>query len=215
MLLQKISALFIFGIVYTLPEPLLDNKSSNLKHDVDRLGQQENEDQFLSPNWFIPIVFHKFNQEKSHEYFRNEFQSNSWQNELTENFFLNHQQADPMTNLIQPSIMNIVPIPLKNQFFPFPVIKPYVIQQPTITTNGKILIENLLGGIPFKCAGRPSGHYRDDYLCDVFHACVHGQQQKTYSCPFVGEAQYFDDNTQKCEFVKENPFGCSTKIFYY
>lgn len=215
MLLQKISALLILGIVHTLPDFLLDNDYSNLKHDIDRKDQIDNEDRFLASNWFFPFVFHNFNQQNSQENFRNQFQSSSLQNELPEKLFLNHQPVDSMTNIIQPSIMNIVPIPLKNQFFPFPIIKPYVIQQPTITASGKVVIENLLGGIPFKCTGRPSGHYRDDYICDVFHACVHGQQQKTYSCPFVGEAQYFDDITQKCEFVKENLFGCSTKIFYY
>lgn len=92
---------------------------------------------------------------------------------------------------------------------------PYAIQQATITNSGETIIENLIGGVPFNCAGKPTGHYRDTHFCDVFHACVFGQQRKSYSCPFVGEAQYFDDITRKCEFVRNNPLGCATNAFYH
>lgn len=92
---------------------------------------------------------------------------------------------------------------------------PFPIQAPTITNNGETIIETLVGGVPFNCIGRPTGHYRDSHFCDVFHACVYGQQRKTYACPFVGEAQYFDEITRKCEFVRNNPLGCASNAFYH
>lgn len=92
---------------------------------------------------------------------------------------------------------------------------PYLIQQQTITSSGETIIENLIGGIPFDCSTRPTGHWRDSIYCDIFHACVFGQQKKTYSCPFVGEHTYFDDYTHKCEFVRANPSGCSSNAFLH
>ena len=103
-----------------------------------------------------------------------------------------------------------VPLPV-----PVPGAGPYPIQQQTLTVSGEAIVENLVGGIPFNCAGKPTGHYRDSNFCDVFHACVFGQRQKTYSCPFVGEHSYFDDVSRKCEFVKSNPLGCASNAFYH
>lgn len=83
---------------------------------------------------------------------------------------------------------------------PVPVLPPgavYPIQQPTITNTGETIIENLIGGIPFDCRGKPTGHWRDHRFCDVFHACVFGIQRKTYSCPFVGERTYFDEISRR------------------
>ena len=77
------------------------------------------------------------------------------------------------------------------------------------------IIENLIGGVTYSCDGKPTGHFRDSHFCDVFHACVFGQQQKTYACPFVGEAQYFDEESRKCEFVRSNPEGCTSKVFFH
>lgn len=91
---------------------------------------------------------------------------------------------------------------------------PFSIQQPTITQNGETIVENLIGGLEFNCQGKATGHYRDKKFCDVFHACVFGKRRKTYACPFVGEAQYFDDLTRRCEFVSNNPQGCELNQFY-
>lgn len=93
-------------------------------------------------------------------------------------------------------------------------IQPYPIQLPTITSTGEIIIENLIGGISFDCSDKKTGHYQDTNYCDIFHACVHREQRKTYSCPFVGGKLYFDELTRKCEFVQSNPLGCLTNIFF-
>ncbi|CAF1002984.1 unnamed protein product [Brachionus calyciflorus] len=79
------------------------------------------------------------------------------------------------------------------QLTPFLPYNPFPIQQKTQTSSGEVIIENLIGGLPFNCLNKPTGHFRDSFFCDVFHACVYGQQRKTYSCPFVGELVYFDD----------------------
>lgn len=93
--------------------------------------------------------------------------------------------------------------------------KPYWIQQKTVTNTGEIIIEKLVGGIKFDCSSRPTGHWRDSIYCDIFHACVFGHQRKTYSCPFVGEYTYFDEFTHRCEFLRANPSGCSTRVFFH
>lgn len=101
---------------------------------------------------------------------------------------------------------------------PVPVLPPgavYPIQQPTITNTGETIIENLIGGIPFDCRGKPTGHWRDHRFCDVFHACVFGIQRKTYSCPFVGERTYFDEISRRCEFVNKGQGGCSINAYYH
>lgn len=92
---------------------------------------------------------------------------------------------------------------------------PFAIQQPAIGATGEIIIENLVGGIPYNCIGRPSGHYRDNRFADIFHACVHGSQRKTYACPIVGERTYFDEVTRRCEFVNRNPNCCVNVSFYH
>ena len=91
---------------------------------------------------------------------------------------------------------------------------PYPIQQPTITNTGETIMENLLAGLPFNCVGLPTGHHRDSKYCNIFHACVYGQQRKTYLCPFVGEHTYFDEVTRRCEFVRNNPSVCASSVFY-
>lgn len=57
--------------------------------------------------------------------------------------------------------------------------------------------EELVSGIPFDCRGRPNGHWRDQRYCDVFHACISGEQKKTYSCAQLGERIYFDETTRR------------------
>ncbi len=92
-------------------------------------------------------------------------------------------------------------------------VAPYAIQQPVISATGELIIENTLGGVDFDCRFLPSGHWRDNNFCDVYHACVHGYHRKTYTCPIVGERTYFDELTQRCEFVNRNPNGCSVNRF--
>jgi hypothetical protein len=84
----------------------------------------------------------------------------------------------------------------------------YPIHQPTITNTGETIIENLVGGIPFDCRGRSTGHWRDNKYCDIFHACVYGIQRKTYVCPYVGERTYFDETTRRYHLYPtfNNPF---------
>ncbi len=91
--------------------------------------------------------------------------------------------------------------------------KPFPIQQPVLSYTGEIIIENTVGGISFDCRGLPTGHWRDPHFCDVFHACVYGYHRKTYTCPIVGLRTYFDEKTQKCEFVHMNPAGCSINSY--
>ncbi len=90
---------------------------------------------------------------------------------------------------------------------------PFPIQQPVLSYTGEIIIENTVGGIAFDCRGLPTGHWRDPQFCDVFHACVHGYHRKTYTCPIVGLRTYFDEITQKCEFVHMNPAGCGINSY--
>ncbi|RNA44678.1 hypothetical protein BpHYR1_003245, partial [Brachionus plicatilis] len=109
------------------------------------------------------------------------------------------EQAQPMQQNFQPPVSPFQVQPSVASSGPYPI------RQPTITNNGETIIENLIGGIVFNCQGKPTGHHRDTKFCDVFHACVFGQQKKTYSCPFVGENTYFDDVTRRCEFIRNNP----------
>jgi hypothetical protein len=98
---------------------------------------------------------------------------------------------------------------------PAPVVPvgPYPVQQPIVSAQGDVIVENTIGGIPFDCRGRPTGHWRDTRFCDIFHACVHGYQRKTYACPIVGERTYFDEITKRCEFISKNPLGCTVNVF--
>jgi hypothetical protein len=59
------------------------------------------------------------------------------------------------------------------------------------------LNQQLLTNVPFECGDRRDGHWRDLRYCDVFHACVDGEQKRSYGCPQVGERFYFDDITQR------------------
>lgn len=96
-----------------------------------------------------------------------------------------------------------------------PEYRPYIIQQQTYTNTGELIIENLIGGVPFDCTYKPTGHWRDGQYCDIFHACVFGQQRKSYACPFVGERTYFDEVSRRCEFARLNPNACASNLFYY
>lgn len=89
-------------------------------------------------------------------------------------------------------------------------LKPFLIQTPVVSYTGEVILENTIGGIPFDCTTRPTGHWRDTNFCDIFHACVWGNQRKTYLCPIIGERTYFDEVTQRCEFVHLNPSVCMT-----
>jgi hypothetical protein len=60
--------------------------------------------------------------------------------------------------------------------------------------------EELVSGIPFDCRNKANGHWRDGKLCDVFHACIGGEQRKTYSCAQVGDRTYFDEITKRYAF---------------
>ncbi|CAF1075776.1 unnamed protein product [Brachionus calyciflorus] len=142
--------------------------------------------------------------------------------EPSKHLFLNQKPIRPVVQLApaQWSLPLQVQLPFQVQAQPpivavIPAQKPFPIQQSTLAITGEVIIENLLGGIAFNCLGRVTGHYRDTHFCDVFHACVHGQQQKTYTCPFVGESTYFDESTRRCEFVKNNPLACHSKVFYH
>lgn len=84
-------------------------------------------------------------------------------------------------------------------------IAPFPIQKPVVSHTGQIIIENTLGGISFDCRFLPTGHWRDTNFCDVYHACVHGYQRKTYTCPIVGERTYFDEFTQRL-LISKIPF---------
>ena len=122
------------------------------------------------------------------------------------------KKVDPPTGAKQLYQLPIQPV----QFYPTQniVSGPFSIQQPVLSHTGEIIIENTIGGIPFDCRFRPSGHWRDGKYCDVFHACVYGYHRKSYTCPIVGERTYFDEVTQKCEFVSANPAGCTLNAFY-
>ncbi|CAF0749609.1 unnamed protein product [Brachionus calyciflorus] len=74
--------------------------------------------------------------------------------------------------------------------------------------------EELIMGIPFDCRGRSNGHWRDGKFCDVYHACLNNEQKKTYSCAQLGEKTYYDEETKRCEFLKNNPLGCPSNSFF-
>jgi hypothetical protein len=74
--------------------------------------------------------------------------------------------------------------------------------------------EELVSGIPFDCRGKLNGHWKDTRYCDVFHACIGGEQKKTYSCAQLGERIYFDETTRRCEFLKNNPMGCMMNNYF-
>ena len=57
--------------------------------------------------------------------------------------------------------------------------------------------EETIMGVTFDCRGKANGHWRDTRYCDVFHACIGGEQRKTYSCAQLGERVFFDENTKR------------------
>ena len=63
--------------------------------------------------------------------------------------------------------------------------------QPPIQ-NQKVVVN-----VPFDCRGRIDGHWRDTRFCDIFHACLAGEQKRSYGCNQIGERFYFDDASQK------------------
>ena len=63
---------------------------------------------------------------------------------------------------------------------------------PPPAQNQKVIVN-----VPFDCKGRIDGHWRDARYCDVFHACIAGEQKRSYGCNQIGERFYFDDATQK------------------
>ena len=58
--------------------------------------------------------------------------------------------------------------------------------------NQKVIVN-----VPFDCKGRIDGHWRDVRYCDVFHACIAGEQKRSYGCNQISERFYFDDASQK------------------
>ncbi|CAF1109060.1 unnamed protein product [Adineta ricciae] len=75
--------------------------------------------------------------------------------------------------------------------------------------NQKVVVN-----VPFDCKGRIDGHWRDTRYCDVFHACIAGEQKRSYGCNQIGERFYFDDASQKCEFASRNLNGCQSNQYY-
>lgn len=63
---------------------------------------------------------------------------------------------------------------------------------PPPVQNQKVIVN-----VPFDCKTRIDGHWRDARYCDVFHACLAGEQKRSYGCNQIGERFYFDDATQK------------------
>jgi hypothetical protein len=58
--------------------------------------------------------------------------------------------------------------------------------------NQKVIVN-----VPFDCKGRIDGHWRDTRYCDIFHACIAGEQKRSYGCNQIGERFFFDDASQK------------------
>jgi hypothetical protein len=63
--------------------------------------------------------------------------------------------------------------------------------------------EELITGIPFDCRRKSNGHWKDTRYCDVYHACIGGEQKKTYSCAQLGERIYFDETTKRFVFFSK------------
>lgn len=234
--------LALLGTIHSIPEQyfnqnqndlanLVSNKTAQVKTQIenDNLNLGEfmrsfslpyNNNNLLNYDWSqVSNLFAQQQQlpQQQQQYPQAQTQQQQQQNQdPSKHLFLNQPPLRPLPAFLPAPAPLPLPLPLPQPaVVALPVPKPFAIQQPTITSTGEIIIENLLGGIPFNCLGRPTGHFRDTNYCDVFHACVHGQQRKTYSCPFVGEAQYFDDVTRRCEFVRNNPLGCSTRVFFH
>jgi len=63
---------------------------------------------------------------------------------------------------------------------------------PPPAQNQKIVVN-----VQYDCKGRIDGHWRDTRYCDIFHACISGEQKRSYGCNQIGERFYFDDASQK------------------
>lgn len=224
--------LVLFGIIHSIPEQYFSqNEHSNfaLNETAQMKSNTENDD--LNLGEFMRSYSLPYNNNNLFNYDWNQVsnlfaqqqqqpiqQSQQQNQDPSKHLFLNQPPLRPLPSFLPPPVApSPLPLPLPAQpaLVAVQLPKPFAIQQPTLTSTGEIIMENLLGGVPFNCLGKPTGHFRDTNYCDVFHACVHGQQRKTYSCPFVGEAQYFDDVTRRCEFVRNNPLGCSTRVFLH
>ncbi|CAF5215326.1 unnamed protein product, partial [Rotaria magnacalcarata] len=48
---------------------------------------------------------------------------------------------------------------------------------PPPVQNQKVILD-----VVFDCKGRIDGHWRDTRYCDVFHACLAGEQKRSYGC---------------------------------
>ncbi|CAF0933581.1 unnamed protein product [Didymodactylos carnosus] len=83
----------------------------------------------------------------------------------------------------------------------------FILLPPTL--NQKVVVN-----VQFDCKGRIDGHWRDTRYCDVFHACIAGEQRRSYGCNQVAERFFFDDVTQRCEFTSQNPNGCQANQYY-
>ena len=77
---------------------------------------------------------------------------------------------------------------------------------PPPTLNQKEIVN-----VPFDCKGRYDGHWRDARYCDVFHACLAGEQKRSYACFQVAERFYFDDAAQMS--VTENLWKKKSMFF--
>ena len=89
--------------------------------------------------------------------------------------------------------------------------RPSVPQEPQFVPTVQ---EQTITGISFDCSNKPTGPNKDNQYCDIYHACVFGQQQKTYGCAQNGERFYYDETTQKCEFTSKNPSGCPSGNYF-
>lgn len=234
--------LVLLGTAHSIPDQyfnqnqneisnLASNQTAQVKSQIDNFNLGEfmrsfslpynNNNNLLNYDWSqVSNLFAQQQQPiQQQQQYQPQQQQQQQNQDPSKHLFLNQPPLRPLPAFLSAPVAP-APLPLPLPFpqpavVAVPVPKPFAIQQPTITNTGEIIIENLLGGIPFNCLGRPTGHFRDTNYCDVFHACVHGQQRKTYSCPFVGEAQYFDDVTRRCEFVRNNPLGCSSRVFLH
>ncbi len=116
---------------------------------------------------------------------------------LAEPSFIPEQVIESETVFVNQPVVVSEPVPVNQPVVVSESIVPFTIQQPVLSHTGEIIIENTLGGVDFDCSYLPSGHFRDNQFCDVYHACVHGFHRKTYTCPIVGKRTYFDEITQR------------------
>ncbi len=119
------------------------------------------------------------------------------QNPAIEQLVVNEPVLLAEPSFIPEQVIESETVPVNQPVVVSESIVPFTIQQPVLSHTGEIIIENTLGGVDFDCSYLPSGHFRDNQFCDVYHACVHGFRRKTYTCPIVGKRTYFDEITQR------------------